>query len=345
MPVAEIRLAADRVLDSAELINGTSEDVFVPLDGVKAAAQKIMSRMQQIGYSTAEWKKNTLTPSVADSAAIEWIFVVDSLNFSFWTDKTRASQYTVTLDGQAYRGYWTLCAAVNRAMREGIPITDAAYLASISKEQTAYVFRTDDPATQESIPMLDERVAVLNEIGRVLLEKYQGRFSNVLRQAQGSAQRLVEMVVRDFACFRDEHMYMDRVVCIYKRAQILVADLWACFEGKDQGLFTDIDKITMFADYRVPQALCHFGALMYSDRLLTYLKNGQNGELLESGHRWEVEIRGNSIWAVELIRRQITALGMHVNAILLDFYIWDYAKEFADEMKDIPIHLTRSVFY
>lgn len=36
-----------------------------------------------------------------------------------------------------------------------------------------------------------------------------------------------------------------------KRAQILVADIWACFEGKDIGYFNDIDEaITMFADYR-----------------------------------------------------------------------------------------------
>ena len=34
---------------------------------------------------------------------------------------------------------------------------------------------------------------------------------------------------------------------MYKRAQILVADLWACFEGKGYGYFEDIDKITMFA--------------------------------------------------------------------------------------------------
>ena len=37
---------------------------------------------------------------------------------------------------------------------------------------------------------------------------------------------------------------------ILKRAEILVADLWACFEGQGLGAFTDIDTITMFADYR-----------------------------------------------------------------------------------------------
>lgn len=39
-------------------------------------------------------------------------------------------------------------------------------------------------------------------------------------------------------------------VSFYKRAQILVADIWACFEGKSYGEFHDIDTITMFADYR-----------------------------------------------------------------------------------------------
>lgn len=41
-----------------------------------------------------------------------------------------------------------------------------------------------------------------------------------------------------------------------KRPQILIADSWACFNGQSYGEFHDIDQITMFADYRVPQA-CH----------------------------------------------------------------------------------------
>jgi hypothetical protein len=36
-------------------------------------------------------------------------------------------------------------------------------------------------------------------------------------------------------------------VRFYKRAQILIADLWACFNGQSFGEFRDIDKITMFA--------------------------------------------------------------------------------------------------
>ena len=39
-------------------------------------------------------------------------------------------------------------------------------------------------------------------------------------------------------------------VYILKRVQILVADLWGCFQGIGLGKFDDIAELTMFADYR-----------------------------------------------------------------------------------------------
>jgi hypothetical protein len=69
----------------------------------------------------------------------------------------------------------------------------------------------------------------------------------VIKEANGSAARLVNLLVDRFPCFRDEVRFEGRMVRFYKRAQILVADLWACFEGKDYGAFHDIDKITIFA--------------------------------------------------------------------------------------------------
>lgn len=64
-------------------------------------------------------------------------------------------------------------------------------------------------------------------------------------------------------------------VSFYKRAQILIGDIWACYKGCDLGEFNDIDFITMFADYRVPQVLLHFGAMRYSNPLLSTLQSGK----------------------------------------------------------------------
>jgi hypothetical protein len=74
-----------------------------------------------------------------------------------------------------------------------------------------------------------------------------------------------------------------------KRAQICVADLWAAFDAESFGEFHDIDKITMFADYRVPQILNSLGCLWYSPALESIIRNKQ---LIESGHRWEIQLRG-----------------------------------------------------
>ncbi|KAJ2891425.1 hypothetical protein IWW38_003623, partial [Coemansia aciculifera] len=214
--------AVDRVLASAQYISEHSTDVSVPLQGVERAAARILKRMQSVGYSTASWKQHALTPSLATASAIEWIFTVDALNFSFWSTQSAAAgsaQYAVTYDGVAYRGYWSLCAAVNRALAEGIAITDAAYWCRASDSELAHVFRSDPG--REPMPMLQERLAVLREAGQVLVRGYGGRFANLLAGARGSARRLVDTVVAEFACFRDEHQFQGQPVAMYKRAQIL----------------------------------------------------------------------------------------------------------------------------
>jgi hypothetical protein len=46
------------------------------------------------------------------------------------------------------------------------------------------------------------------------------------------------------------HAVVALAVHLLKRAQILVADVWACFGGTGLGAFNDMHRITMFADYR-----------------------------------------------------------------------------------------------
>ncbi len=60
-------------------------------------------------------------------------------------------------------------------------------------------------------------------------------------------------------------MLLSSRVSFYKRAQIFISDLWSLFEGKGLGEFHDMDSLTMFPDYRVPQSLQYFGVLKYSE--------------------------------------------------------------------------------
>lgn len=53
-----------------------------------------------------------------------------------------------------------------------------------------------------------------------------------------------------------------------------MADFWGIMEARGEGNIPNLDCLTMFADYRVPQGLVYLGALRYSDGLMEALKNG-----------------------------------------------------------------------
>ena len=133
--------------------------------------------------------------------------------------------------------------------------------------------------------------------------------------------------------------------------QILIANIWACFEGKYFGEFVDINSLTMFADYLVPRGLQFLDVIEYSNELRNTIKRG---ELLPYGSALEVEIRGCSIWAVERICEELRRMqketicendGIVINAILVDFFLWDYTKAREDEIGEFLMHKTRSIFY
>lgn len=187
----------------------------------------------------------------------------------------------------------------------------------------------------------------------MIQDKFDGDWKQLIRSAEKSAARLIETVTAHISSYDDKCELYNRTVYFRKRVQILVADIWACFEGKSFGEFHDIDTVTMFADYRVPQSLIYFGVLKYSDNLLERLATDP---YLPKSSREECEIRAASIWSVELVRRRalqilkdqfnyVETSANPFNAIVIDFYLWDYAKDFSSKMDHIPIHKTLTVFY
>lgn len=86
--------------------------------------------------------------------------------------------WTVDWNGECYTGYWALCAAINRAISEGIPITTASFYSTIDEETLAHVFRS---STVTMAPMFSTRLKHLKEVGTIVCRKYEGRFSNAVK--------------------------------------------------------------------------------------------------------------------------------------------------------------------
>ncbi|KAI4245149.1 MAG: hypothetical protein L6R42_010279 [Xanthoria sp. 1 TBL-2021] len=334
------------VLEGAQHVYHNSIDVALDTYGTKTAAARIWSLMQEKSYSFKTWSDHSLHPKGKDEATVNFIFLMDLLNFCFWSESSDPQQrFAVEYQGQRWTGYWSLVAVIHRALEEDIPITTPSFWTNDTEctdDMLKHVFRS---ATPELIPLLDERIACIREAGRILVEDFNGSVPQLVHQAKQSATALVNLLVINFPCFKDTATFESRSIHFYKRAQIFVADLWACFEGQTYGCFHDIDNITMFADYRIPQMLHSLGCLRYSPSLESRIRNLKE---LDSGGSWEVQLRGCSIWCVELIRKEI--LRQHpkaeVNAILIDFFLYDTMKEREVEaVETIPHHRTRSIWY
>ncbi|KAL9053780.1 MAG: hypothetical protein Q9162_004578 [Coniocarpon cinnabarinum] len=225
---------------------------------------------------------------------------------------------------------------------------------------------TIDGTEAKEMPMLRERLECLREARKVLIDKYDGDPVNLVQAARKSAGRLVNLLARDFSCFKDIHVYEGYKVRFQKRAQIFAADLWACFQGRvgSPGEFEDIERLTAFADYRIPQMLNTMGVLSYAPPVDARIRRS---EMLNSGGSWEVQLRGCSVWAVELLKQEITRLSedegdpVELNAVLLDFHLYDTMKALETEAQSavdegrregkiltndiIPHHRTRSIWY
>lgn len=248
-----------------------------------------------------------------------------------------------------YTGYFALCAAINRAVCDGLDITNPEFYAKIDLDTLSKIFRPDDATT--SIPLLEKRLECLHQVGERLSSKWQGQFENVIKAANKSAVALLQLIVEEFPCFRDVAQFAGKEVAILKRAQILVGDVWSCYHGEGLGYFEDIDKITMFADYRVPQVLVHFGSLEYTPVLLELLKKDI---IMQNGDEMEVEIRGASIYIIEQVKDAVVEVlklkhpdvdTRNVNSILIDQYLWDYRRAHAADLEYIPFHKVMSIYY
>ena len=108
------------VLESAEHVYDNSIDVALDSQGAKAAAHTIWSLMQQRNYCSKTWSSHDLHPKTKGESAVNFIFTMDLLNFSFWSDKSAVNRFCVLYKGKRWTGYWSLVAALQRALDEGI---------------------------------------------------------------------------------------------------------------------------------------------------------------------------------------------------------------------------------
>lgn len=317
------------VLSSTLPVVEFARQVWIDMRAVRGLCDTILEEKKKApGWNTDyHWSDGTLNTAGA-------VLVMDAWNFCFWP-LNGEKKWTVEYRGEKANGYKALALSIKRALEEGIKLYDPQTLKNLTLKDLKHIFRGEG-----EIPLLKERLQNAHEVGRVLLERWDGDFANLLRACEGSAITLAEMIVENFPSFRDETIYYGREVKFYKRAQILVVDLVGALGDHELVQFHDLAHLTAFADYKIPQVLEAYSVLRYTPHLQAQL---ERGELLPPGCTTEVEIRAAMVWAVEFVRRELADRGEVFLPHELDWMLWNVGQKPMPEER--PYHRTRTIYY
>lgn len=303
---------------------------------------------QLISALAASWAKGVWPAPVATLESLHvpgapehapnWVLLLDALNFCFWGEPGKP-RWRVTWRGETHDGYDALAAALSRAVNDdNMPVWDADWLADLDAATLAEILRPDDGCP--SIPLFAERLANALEVGRVLRNRYEGQFANVVEDAEYDAATLALTLEREFPSFADVATWNGQPVPFLKRAQICVADLRAITGGAGAGAIRGMERLTAFADYKLPQLLRRVGAIVYAPQLAAQV---DSYSLIPAGSPPEVEIRSATLWAVELLRRALAQRGVQRTAADIDYRLWSESQaKLPDER---PYHRTRTIYY
>ena len=261
---------------------------------------------------------------------VNFLLTLDTVNFG-------SGYFPHLLKRPGMSGYFTVASALHDAYVAQGPLS-ARQLAEISVIECVRMF-DQDPDNKIARELMQHFSAALNDLGRFVLERFKGSFTDLVDSVGSSAGSLVQLL-KNMPFFNDVASYDGEEVLFYKRAQIIAADLSLAFPGQTWGHFEDLDQMTIFADNLVPHVLRIDGILIYEESLVARINQGT---LIPAGSTEEVEIRACAVQAVELIKKQLSESGKMITSPQIDNFLWNRGQQ--PEYKAKPRHRTRCVFY
>ena len=272
-------------------------------------------------------------PNIVPGEYIRKTMLINTLNFVF-TDFSTSVKYKIEnlsdTDAMVYQ--------IDKALIEGVPLTQGHYMRDMDLKEFKRIFTGNI-----EMPMADEKVKILNNVGDTLVTKYGGDWINFIddgpKKLYDNGEGLVERLVRDFKRFDDHSIFENEKVYFLKLAQLA---FWGIHRELSKSYFfiEDMENMTAFADYIIPVALESFGIVKYSSGLKEKI---DSGILIDRDSIEEIEIRSTSIYVTAKLTELINNYKNEEEKIIipqLDFKLWtDFH---ADER---PHHLTKTIMY
>jgi len=272
---------------------------------------------------------------------IDAALLTSSLNFAY-TDFESGERFEIDLQGKTLADAEAMFARIHLAHTSGTPVFDGAFLAEVTATELASIFEGSI-----EMPMLEERSQILNEIGAVLVDNYDGRFHNFIHSCEPAAYAdgngLLERLVADFQRFNDTSTYNGQPVSFHKLGQLCLWSLHVALSGTNTLAIRELDNMSAFADYILPVALNAMEILNYSDDLDDRI---QREVLIPRDSDEEIEIRAHTLYATALLTDAINEIRPADRQVVIpqvDYRLWSVYHASFPTLR--PHHLTRTIMY
>ena len=282
------------------------------------------------GIEKSLWPEDFHLQTKNQRKLLDYLIILDSINFCFWNKKQR---WQIKYKGKKYNGYYALSLALKKFFEDNPEKADLYYLSKISFADFKNILQGG-----KNLLFLKKRWQIARTAAKSIIKNYGGS-KKFVESANHKFCLLTHKICKELPGFNDIFSYQGKKIYLLKRAQILCSEIWGAFKGKGIGYFEDLDYLTCFPDYKIPQILNFLGILEYSERLNKKIKNKV---LIPMGSLQELEIRSATVQAVEILKKELKARGQDMPAFQLDWILWNKSKK--DKMKN-HYHLTKTIFY
>lgn len=267
---------------------------------------------------------------MSDEQELAMVIVFNAVNYSYWGKP----KWSVDINGKYLGGSWSMDACLRRAITEGKPILNPTYLSKLTLDEVKHILRAN-----VEIPLIEERCKALVEVGINTVKLFAGSFVNLIKACDKDVVKLANLLVQTYPSFDDSFLYKGRKIRFLKRAQLAASEIHHKFDGKGFGEFTNMNELTAFADYKIPQILRKLGILEYTHELSEKVDSQIE---LAAGCEEEIEIRASMVWAVELMRKEISKR-RDISSANIDTYLWLESQK--KDPTNKPYHRTRTTAY
>eukprot|EP00934_Nitzschia_sp_Nitz4_P003593 Nitzschia sp. Nitz4//scaffold13_size275219//152013//153137//NITZ4_000883-RA/size275219-processed-gene-0.148-mRNA-1//-1//CDS//3329536041//3583//frame0 len=362
-PCTKVRTSCRKWMEEEPLCQASGRrSVAFFSEHLPALAETILRKAEATSSGSVEWDEENWhyqgkqfkgSEELRKERVALYILALDAINFCFWPHE----HYPQVKD-------------INTLEYEhlAVALKQLAELDDAASNNDDYVFSprslanmTEESMKQMLTPHLQghfldnmkKRSELIKEVGTVLVEEFEGSVMNMIARANHSAPTLVSLIFEYFPGFRDEvwlngssSSSSERIVLL-KRAQIFVGDVNAALQLHLQ----DIDQLTTFADYRVPQVLRHYGILEYAPALATQVDAGNE---VQKGSTDEVSIRAATVYAVEKLvtylqddsnRGSSTVAKDAFTDVSVDWSLWQIGEQMHRDGLLRPFHKVKTHFY